>query len=227
MLRALFNFTRRKRFKRYFEKDDEPIQLKGSVLGVSSEGATPVAKTPRTSKSKVATVSKGDDTNGSPKAKGVAKKRKAADVNEGESTDYTEANDDSKDNTPEAAEDDATGSPKKKARTTKPATPKAPKSPKIPATPKMPRAPRTPKSTKAAKAIVKEESDAEATEHTKQSGRRVGSPEIQAKTDGEIKDIEKKTGTMVGEPEKQAIHDGVQRSVASASASSAEEEEEE
>lgn len=71
---------RRKRFKRYFEKDEEPIQVFGNTLGGSVDGDTD-SKTPQTPKLKTTKpVTRGNGeathTNG--------KKRSSAEAEDGE-----------------------------------------------------------------------------------------------------------------------------------------------
>ncbi|KAK5091972.1 hypothetical protein LTR70_006143 [Exophiala xenobiotica] len=221
----------RKRFKRFFEKDDEPLQLMGSTLGTPAAGAAPVAKTPRTPKAKTSAAASGGNDDGSPKAKTSGKKRKVDNVSKDDSKVDAEASNKSG-STADADEEDsdtaelAEESPKKKAKATKSTAPRTTKSPKAPATPKTPKEPktpkvsRTPKSTKSAKVNkTTQKSDAggvKEEEPKMTENGRVGNPEIQAKTDGTIKETEGEYGIAVGEPEGQAVYDGFEKASASA-----------
>jgi len=221
----LIQCLRRKRFKRFFEKDDEPLQLMGSTLGTPAAGAAPVAKTPRTPKAKTSAAASGAIDDGSPKAKTSGKKRKVDDSKvdaevshkSGSTADVVEEDSD----TAEPVEE----SPKKKAKATKSTAPRTPKSPKAPTpkTPKEPKTPkvsRTPKSTKSAKmnktTQKSDAGDVEEEEPKVTGAGRVGNPEIQAKTDSTIKETEGEYGIAVGEPEEQAVHDGFEKASASA-----------
>lgn len=142
---------RRKRFKRFFEKDEEPIQVKGSTLGNTEEGATaPKApRTPRTPNPKVAKLANSsDDSTATPKAKSAGSKRKAIEVSKDDeetSNSVAEKEVITKDTTPLSDDDAANESPKKKPKKT-PAKPRT--STKSPQTPKTTNAPGTPKTPK-------------------------------------------------------------------------------
>lgn len=211
----LTKLFRRKRFKRFFEKDDEPLQLVGSTLGTpNTDGAAPATKPPRTPKAKASAAVSVEDGDSSPKAKSSGRKRKTADAFEEESKDG--ADEDNLDDAQPTEE-----SLKKKSKTTKSTAPKTPKSPKTPRKLTTPKVAQTPKSTKAPKVSksTQQESDTTGADERQpaitQDGR-IGSPEIQAKTDATIKEIEGKGEVAVGEPEGQAIHDGFEKSATSA-----------
>lgn len=196
----------------------------GSTLGTPTDGAAPVAKTPRTPKAKTPAASSGENGDGSPKAKNSGRKRKADDLAKEESKEDGGIVTKSKDTSdPDEGGSDAAKpaeeSPKKKAKAARFTAPRTPKSPKAPATPKTPKVSRTPKSTKSAKTNkTTQKSDAAGAEEKepKVTGKgRFGSPEVQAKTDGTIKEIEGEYGVAVGKPEEQAVHDGFEKASAS------------
>ncbi|KAJ9654653.1 hypothetical protein H2198_006320 [Neophaeococcomyces mojaviensis] len=227
----------RKRFKRFFEKDEEQITMIGSTLGSGNGDLSPkkatatpkTPKTPRTTKTKVAAATPGGDVNsddadahakGSSASKNVpVKKRKANEI----STDEEEGAENG-DTVVEAETGDdeiiATSivdavqvnseieTPKRKAKTTKATAPKTPKSPKKPAAPKAPKTPKTAKTPKFA---------ADDEEERKLRTENMNEPEKQS-----IKDsMEKQAGVFggqnddgtMGEPEKQAIRDDIAKRV--------------
>lgn len=206
---------RRKRFKRFFEKDEEPIQIKGSVLGDAAEGAAvPKApRTPRTPKPKTAKpANSSDDGTASPVKSVGSKRKKAAMVN---------------DTVPVSDDDVAVESPKKKARKTPTKPRKSAKSPRTPPTTEPPGTPNAPLSHSKTPQANIDDSDDEALKRpatdngdsmtdmkengdVKTNGMKAGSPAISAKTDVLIKATEEANGITMGEPAKQAKRDAVE-----------------
>lgn len=212
--RSVLIIYRRKRFKRFFEKDDEPIQMKGSMLG--SEDGTTVPKTPRTPKPKVAKLpSDSDDAKPTP---ATGKKRKSTeaeagdiDSNEGKLSRNVNMNldpDSTADDTAPSAE-----SPAKKPR----ASAKTPRTPKMPKSPKVPKAPRTPNTTTQSEAeATNGENDDKLNSADDVGGAetkklQIGDPALQAKTDAAIKEAESANGGAMGEPARQAKRDAVEK----------------
>lgn len=207
--------SRRKRFKRFFEKDEEPILLKGSVLGKVEEGAAvpKVPRTPRTPKPKtVKPINSSDDGTASPAKSVGSKRKKAAMVN---------------DTVPISDDDVPVESPKKKARQTPAKARKSAKSPRTPPTTKSPETPNAPLSHGKTLQANIDDSDVEdlkkpavdSSDNTtdmkeygdaKTNGVKVGSPAISAKTDVLIKATEEANGITMGEPAKQAKRDAVE-----------------
>jgi len=211
-------FARRKRFKRFFEKDEVPLVMVGNKLGTAIDGAAPAAKAPRTPKAKALTTAGASD-NGSPKPKSTTKKRKADAVANDESENHAQVTPDPDDVAENATKDesDVEESPKKKVKPAKSAVPKSPATPKSPKEPQTPKAPlpRTSKSTrptKVKKVTQKDDlEDAEKSNIMEKEKTTVGGPGIQAKTDSIVKENERKTGILVGEPAKQAVHDSIEK----------------
>lgn len=73
-------FYRRKRFKRFFEKDEEPIHFHGNTLGRSEDGGAD-SKTPRTPKPKATKPVSSDDGK---EIQSNSKKRSSAEAEVGE-----------------------------------------------------------------------------------------------------------------------------------------------
>jgi len=224
------HYARRKRFKRFFDKDEEPLQLTGSTLGTPGNDAPPILKTPRTPrtpKTKSSAAATGVDAYCSPNAKKTGGKRKAETLSKENSEDGAGSNVTSKDDTSPAEEESTTTdkSPKKKSKSIKAAASKAPKSPEVTVTPKTPNASKMPKSSRKTTSnkltkVVKTEESEEATGlednvAKEKQGGRVGSPELQARTDGYTMRMEKESGGTVEEPEGQAIHEGSEKADAS------------
>ncbi|KAK5073695.1 hypothetical protein LTR64_007169 [Lithohypha guttulata] len=200
----------RKRFKRMFDKDDEPLHMVGSTLGGGSDGAASVkpARTPRTPKTKTATPDTGVNP-ATPRSKSTHEKKRKASKSDDES-----AKDEGSLSGP--IKDDATSndggvvagpeSPPKKRKTSNTTS-----------TPKSTKQSKAAKFTKVTKMTREHETGLKDNDESKvkEEDSKIGSPEVQAMVDGEIKKTEKATGGAVGEPERQAIHDGVQKKVAS------------
>lgn len=187
------NVNRQMKFKRVFEKDEEPLNITGSTLNKETDGVATPAKSTCATRAK---ASNGDDDSSTSTAKtpSSVKKRKVAEAKEGEQ---------------DSDDEEAVATPKKKAKAP---TNKAPKSPKPP---KAPRAPRTPKG--AATETLKTETVEVPGAHIDDSihnEARTGSPEVQAKTDAIVKENEKAVNGEIGDNEKQAIHDGVEKKMA-------------
>lgn len=176
ILLTLYIF-RRKRFKRYFEKDEEPLQVKGNQIGTADAPAS-TSKTP-----KKAGNTNGEKAASTPKTpKSAVKKRKADELKSDDNVEAGEESEvekpDTEPVTPVAAsdnelDDNDNGEVKKSSKAAtkkKPApikTPKTPKGAKSADEPKTPKSakrskaktPRTPKS--ASKAIAKNTTKAE------------------------------------------------------------------
>ena len=201
---------RRKRFKRFFEKDDEPLLIVGNVLGGgSAESAGPkTPKTPRSkAKSKLTAASDDGNESSTPKPNVTGKKRKDIEASE----DLAEGSDAEGNDIIAAKDEDvpASASPRKK-----PKSAKEQKTPKSPEKAKTLKAPRTPKSTKANK-MTKEEIALKDDGIKVEEQVKTGEPEVQAIADGTIKQNERAIGHKIGEPARQAIHDGIEQEASS------------
>lgn len=210
---SLIKVPRRKRFKRVFEKDDEPIVLKGSILG-NPDDAKPTPKTQRTPKAKLAkSTSDGDETEPTP-ADGN-KKRKATEAESEEDDGKNEAGNYQNSIPPRLDHNVGTentaapGSPTKKPR----ATVKAPRTPKTPKTPKIPKTPQTPRSGAQAKASSKTEVTTADADEEADKTPQISEPAVQAKADAAVKETESAGGFTMGDPERQAKQDAVKASL--------------
>ena len=203
---------RRKRFKRFFEKDDEPLLVVGNVLGGgSAESAGPkTPKTPRSkAKSKLTAASDDGEDSSTPKPNVTGKKRKDIEASE----DLAEGSDAEGNDIIAAKDEDVPTSPSPSPRKkVKPA--QEPKTPKSPEKAIISKTTRTPKSTKANK-MTKEEIALKDDGIKVEEQAKTGEPEVQAIADGTIKQNERAIGHKIGEPARQAIHDGIEQEASS------------